>query len=94
MFKLAVAGLFLVLALIASGVEAQELKRITMGYPSLAFTQSHIWVGKEQGSISQVRRRGRSGIFARRAGGDAGVGGGRAADGQRRYGDPSQSDRL
>ena len=49
MFKLAVAGLFLVLALIASGVEAQELKRITMGYPSLAFTQSHIWVGKEQG---------------------------------------------
>src|SRR5512143_333153 len=37
------------LTLIASRVEAQELKRITMGYPSLAFTQSHIWVGKEQG---------------------------------------------
>jgi len=30
-------------------VEAQELKKITMGYPSLAFTQSHIWVAKEQG---------------------------------------------
>ena len=28
---------------------AQELKKITMGYPSLAFTQSHIWVAKEQG---------------------------------------------
>ena len=30
-------------------VEAQELKKISMGYPSLAFTQSHIWVAKEQG---------------------------------------------
>ena len=29
--------------------QTQEIKRITMGYPSLAFTQSHIWVGKEQG---------------------------------------------
>ena len=28
---------------------SQELKRISMGYPSLAFTQSHIWVAKEQG---------------------------------------------
>ena len=49
MLKLAVAGLFYIVTLIASGVDAQELKRITMGYPSLAFTQSHIWVGKEQG---------------------------------------------
>ena len=53
MFKLAVAGLFCVVILIASGVEAQEPKRITMGYPSLAFTQSHIWVGKEQGLFRQ-----------------------------------------
>ncbi|HYA27696.1 MAG TPA: ABC transporter substrate-binding protein, partial [Acidobacteriota bacterium] len=29
-------------------VVAQELKRITLGYPSLSFTQSHIWVAKEQ----------------------------------------------
>ena len=29
--------------------QAQELKRISMGYPSLAFTQSHIWVAKEEG---------------------------------------------
>ena len=28
---------------------AGQLKTITMGYPSLAFTQSHIWVAKEQG---------------------------------------------
>src|SRR5262245_65534578 len=33
----------------ASAASGQELKRITMGYPSLAFTQSHIWVAKEQG---------------------------------------------
>ncbi len=37
------------LVLPAANAAAQELKRITMGYPSLAFTQSHIWVGKEQG---------------------------------------------
>ena len=28
---------------------AQELKKIRLGYPSLAFTQSHIWVAKEEG---------------------------------------------
>ena len=28
---------------------AQELKKISLGYPSLAFTQSHIWVAKEEG---------------------------------------------
>ncbi len=33
----------------APRAQTQEIKRITMGYPSLAFTQSHIWVGKEQG---------------------------------------------
>jgi len=33
----------------ASAATAQELKRITVGYPSLAFTQSHIWIAKEQG---------------------------------------------
>ncbi len=37
------------LVLLAATAAAQELKRITMGYPSLAFTQSHIWVAKEQG---------------------------------------------
>jgi NitT/TauT family transport system substrate-binding protein len=29
--------------------QAQELKRIRLGYPSLAFTQSHIWVAREEG---------------------------------------------
>lgn len=43
------SGFFILFLLIVSRGEAQELKRITMGYPSLAFTQSHIWVGKEQG---------------------------------------------
>src|SRR5262245_62183483 len=33
----------------ASAASGQEIKKITMGYPSLAFTQSHIWVAKEQG---------------------------------------------
>jgi NitT/TauT family transport system substrate-binding protein len=28
---------------------AEEVKKIRLGYPSLAFTQSHIWVGKEEG---------------------------------------------
>jgi ABC-type nitrate/sulfonate/bicarbonate transport system substrate-binding protein len=41
-------ALLILTAQIAS-LNAQELKRITMGYPSLAFTQSHIWVAKEQG---------------------------------------------
>jgi NitT/TauT family transport system substrate-binding protein len=40
--------LFLVIAA-ANAATAQEVKKITMGYPSLAFTQSHIWVAKEQG---------------------------------------------
>jgi NitT/TauT family transport system substrate-binding protein len=40
--------LFVVIAA-ANPATAQEVKKITMGYPSLAFTQSHIWVAKEQG---------------------------------------------
>jgi NitT/TauT family transport system substrate-binding protein len=28
---------------------AQEIKKIRMGYPSLAYTQAHIWVAKEEG---------------------------------------------
>jgi len=41
--------LIILTAVFFGHAEAQELKRITMGYPSLAFTQAHIWVGKEQG---------------------------------------------
>src|SRR6201988_3593208 len=33
----------------AASVVSQELKKISLGYPSLAFTQSHIWVAKEEG---------------------------------------------
>src|SRR4029434_6437999 len=42
---------FCLLLMIALGtsVSAQELKKIRLGYPSLAFTQAHIWVAKEEG---------------------------------------------
>ena len=40
-------GLILLLTLGASAF-AQEIKKIRLGYPSLAFTQSHIWVGREE----------------------------------------------
>src|SRR4249920_1438849 len=46
------SALILSLALLLSpvpSVVSQELKKISLGYPSLAFTQSHIWVAKEQG---------------------------------------------
>jgi len=43
------AAILLVLTIATAHLDAQELKRITMGYPSLAFTQSHVWVAKEQG---------------------------------------------
>ena len=49
MFRSVFTTAALILIAHAYSVEAQELKRITMGYPSLAFTQSHIWVAKEQG---------------------------------------------
>ena len=46
------SALILALALLLSpvpSVVSQELKKISLGYPSLAFTQSHIWVAKEEG---------------------------------------------
>ena len=49
MFRSVFTTAVLILIAHAYSVEAQEPKRITMGYPSLAFTQSHIWVAKEQG---------------------------------------------
>ena len=39
----------LLISLCANDAAAQELKKISLGYPSLAFTQSHIWVAKEEG---------------------------------------------
>jgi NitT/TauT family transport system substrate-binding protein len=39
---------FILLALNASAY-AQELKKIRIGYPSLSFRQSNVWVAKEQG---------------------------------------------
>src|SRR5947208_4851050 len=43
-----ILSLFLLLSPAAS-VVSLEVKKISLGYPSLAFTQSHIWVAKEQG---------------------------------------------
>ena len=45
--RAATFGLILLLTLGASAF-AQEIKKIRLGYPSLAFTQSHIWVGREE----------------------------------------------
>ncbi|HEX9444718.1 MAG TPA: ABC transporter substrate-binding protein, partial [Candidatus Binatia bacterium] len=42
------AALLLVVAA-APAALAQEPRKIRLGYPSLAFTQAHIWVGKELG---------------------------------------------
>jgi len=39
----------LIFLTLATSAVAQELKKIRIGYPSLAFTQSHIWVAKEEG---------------------------------------------
>jgi NitT/TauT family transport system substrate-binding protein len=41
--------LLAVIALLTTPALAQENKKIRLGYPSLAFTQAHIWVGKEEG---------------------------------------------
>ncbi|HVO94484.1 MAG TPA: ABC transporter substrate-binding protein [Terriglobales bacterium] len=49
MFLRAIKICCLLIAAGASAAWGQELKRTSMGYPSLAFTQSHIWVAKEQG---------------------------------------------
>jgi NitT/TauT family transport system substrate-binding protein len=46
-YFLAVAGIWLLLPLCA--VESQELKRIKIGYPAIAYNQIHIWVAKEAG---------------------------------------------
>jgi hypothetical protein len=70
--------LYLAFLLTTESALAQELKKISLGYPSLAFTQSHIWVAKEEGLFGKVRTRCRSGFSSRRASGDSGFGGGRA----------------
>jgi NitT/TauT family transport system substrate-binding protein len=46
--KTAATFSLLLLLTFAASTFAQEIKKIRLGYPSLAFTQSHIWVGKEE----------------------------------------------
>ncbi len=44
--------LFIVLGFLiftAGAADAQELKRIRIGYPSLSYRQSNVWVAKEEG---------------------------------------------
>lgn len=43
----------LVLALAAGNAGAQTLKRIRIGYPSLSFRQSNVWVAKEVGLFAK-----------------------------------------
>jgi NitT/TauT family transport system substrate-binding protein len=43
----------LVLAAGAAGVNAQPLKKIRIGYPSLSFRQSNVWVAKEAGLFNK-----------------------------------------
>lgn len=43
----ALCAIFVVLA--SAPLDAQSLKKIRIGYPSLSFRQSHIWVAKEEG---------------------------------------------
>ena len=43
----AVFGIWLALPLLA--VEGQDLKRIKIGYPAIAYNQIHVWVAKEGG---------------------------------------------
>jgi len=38
-----------IVLLTAAAASAQQLKRIRIGYPSLSFRQSNVWVAKEQG---------------------------------------------
>src|ERR1051325_7150275 len=46
--------IFLFIALtIAIPVSAQSLKRIRIGYPSLSFRQSNVWVAKEDGLFNK-----------------------------------------
>ena len=43
------ALVFVIIALYAGQVVAQELKKVRFGYPSLGFRQGHIWVAKDEG---------------------------------------------
>src|SRR4249920_1971812 len=43
------AIVFVVTAAACTAVQAQELKKIRIGYPAISTTQSHIWVGHEAG---------------------------------------------
>ncbi|HEX9444038.1 MAG TPA: ABC transporter substrate-binding protein, partial [Candidatus Binatia bacterium] len=44
-----IAALIALFQLAAGPLHAQELKRIRIGYPSLSFRQSNVWVAKEMG---------------------------------------------
>jgi NitT/TauT family transport system substrate-binding protein len=48
MFRLA-SLVVLITILASSGARAQELKKIRIGYPSLSFRQSNVWVAREAG---------------------------------------------
>src|SRR3990172_9419472 len=41
--------ILLIPAMLIASAAAQELKKVRIGYPSLGFRQSHIWVAKDEG---------------------------------------------
>jgi NitT/TauT family transport system substrate-binding protein len=50
--KLGVIGAF-ILSLSASAASAQTLRKIRIGYPSLSFRQSNVWVAREMGLFTK-----------------------------------------
>src|SRR5215468_2644051 len=49
MFSRAFGFIFVVLISFIATSNAQELKKVRIGYPSLSFRQGHIWVAKDEG---------------------------------------------
>jgi ABC-type nitrate/sulfonate/bicarbonate transport system substrate-binding protein len=47
--RLVDAFLGLLMCLTSATVEGQELKRLKIGYPAIAYNQIHIWAAKEAG---------------------------------------------
>src|SRR6478672_11040381 len=46
-------GMFFIAVALATPASAQTLKKIRIGYPSLSFRQSNVWVAKEQGLFNK-----------------------------------------
>ena len=72
-----------------SAASAQELKKIRIGYPSLSFRQSNVWVAKEDGLFKKYGLEVEP-IFSRRPSRHAGIGRRRPADREYRHRHPGE----